>query len=265
LEALAVVNTETEVARDAVRELFYALPVFRWCSRHAQPPRTRYVRSPGALAADFVRLQERWAADPPLAAPHPEMVYAFLARELSFEVFRRSMPQIQRLDRELGELFGRSADALCDDLFPVAPGPPGRWDKNQWLRDRVRRLTARPEFFERLRFAAAESAPIRKLREFGRAFAMVRKDFIENFPPSKDLGEDELLPAQIACVIVANPPALASNLAFICEFCAAPNYDRLFLQNLIQPLSVLRMVCRYLSDSQMLVDMGYLPAPGPPF
>jgi hypothetical protein len=258
-ETFTQANKETQVARDAIQELFYSKPVFQWCRKHAPSPLPAYVRHPAGLVNDFLKLYDKWVSKPPMATPRFEMLYAFLTRDLSFEAFRKSMPQMQSLDRELSELFERNGDPLCRDLFPVVGAEPGQWNKNQWLRERVDMLKSRAEFFERLRFAAADSAPIHKLREFGRAFGMVRKYFVVNFPPSKDLGEDELLPAQIAFVILANPPALVSNLAFICEFCTSSKYDRVFHQTLVQPLSVLRMVCKYLSDAQILVDMGYIP------
>jgi hypothetical protein len=255
-EIFAFTNNQTQRARDAIQEVFYSLPIFRWCPKYIKSPLPIYVRNPNNLLVDYLKLVEKWTIDPLFSTVKPEMLYTFLARELSFEAFRKSIPQLQQFDNELHELFEQHGNSLCDELFPVVPSP--NWNKNQWLREQIEKLKSHTDFFEWLTCAALESGPIKKLREFGRAFNMVRKYFVENFPPSKDLGEDELLPAQIAFVIVVNPPRLASNLAYICEFCGSPRYERLFHQILVQPLSVLRMICRYLKNSQPLVDMGYI-------
>jgi hypothetical protein len=250
-------NKETQLARDAIQEVFYSLPVFRWCRKYVTTPFPLYVRNPGALNADLRSLLEKWNIEPLFSTSQSEIIYSFLSREISFEAFRKTMPQIRRLDEELNTLFSQNADALCNDMFPFTP-VKGQWNKNQWLRERLNDLKTQTEYFDRVCFAATESAPICKLREFGRAFGMVRRSFVENCPPSKELGEDELLPALIGFVILANPPGLVSNLVFICEFCGSPRYDRLFHQHLVQPVSVLRMTCRYLRDPQILVDLGYL-------
>jgi hypothetical protein len=256
-ETFSLISKETQLAREAVQKLFSWLPVFSWCSRHVHTPLPAYVRNPSALVTDFVELQESWAADRLLPTPQPELLYAFLTRHLSFEAFRKSLPRIQALDGELTGLFRDAGNRLCDELFPVAASH-GQWNISQWMRERVNRLRSCPDALDILCVAAVESSPIRKLQEFGRAFQIMRKDVLQSAPPSKEIGEDELLPAQIGFVIVANPPALASNLAFICEFCGPSQYDQLFRNSLIQPLSILKLICRYLKDTQALIDMGYL-------
>jgi hypothetical protein len=260
-ETFAQTNKETQSARDSIQQLFYSYPVFRWCDKFAPSPLPPYVRNPALLIPDFFKLKDRWTAEPLFTAPQPlisEIIYAYLTRTLSFDVFVKSKPDLEAMDRELYDCFKRKSETLCNELFPVTATVPGHWNKNKWLRERLELMKSRPEFFDRLRFAAVESAPFHKLQEFGKAFRLIRRYVAENFPPSKDLGEDELLPVQIASVILANPPGLASNLGFICEFCGSPRYERLFHQLLVQPLSVLRMVCKYLRNVQPLIDLGYV-------
>jgi hypothetical protein len=123
------------------------------------------------------------------------------------------------------------------------------------------KLKVHPELLDALVVAGLESSPTHKLREWGRALVLVRRYFFDRFPPSAELGEDELLPATIAYVVIANPPALASNLAYFTQFCMAPEYGMLFQQDMVHPISVLRLACRYLKNREPLADMGCLVLP----
>jgi hypothetical protein len=173
-------------------------------------------------------------------------------------MFRLSSEQLRALDEELNTTFSERCSQICDDLFPAKSVGRGIWNKANWLRAKLERITRHPELIDALKTAAVESVPIHKLREFGRAFQLLRKYFIDRCPPSEEIGEDELLPVTIAFVVITNPPAITSNLAYITHFCVAPEFGALFHQELVQPLSVLRIICKYLHDSQMLIDTGCL-------
>jgi hypothetical protein len=210
-------------------------------------------------------LRDKWFADPLIqGAPSQTIasaIYGYLTREVSFEGFQKQHPEFHALDMQLSEMFQISFKKLCDDLFPFKGEDTGGWNKNKWMREHMEKLRGYDECFDILKFAAIESAPIQKLLAFGRAFRFVRTFYIENFPPSKQLGEDELLPGVIGFIILGNPPAIVSNLAFICEFCLSPRYETLFQHSLVQPLSLLRATCKYLPNWQRLAELGYIPAP----
>jgi hypothetical protein len=255
-DTFAVLNSETKDPREAVVDRFHSLLVFRWADDILKRPGQDYADSPRALVTDFVRLCDCWESQAPYPFTRKDILYAFLARNLSFELFRLCASPLRALDDELNSKFSLQVDELCDELFPTRPVNARVWNKFNWLRTKLELIKRHTELLDAFTNATIESAPIRKVQEFGKAFLLIRKYFIDRCPPSEELGEDELLPAAIGSVVVINPPALVSNLAFLTLFCMPPEVAPMFENQIAQPMSVLRILCKHLRDPQALINMG---------
>jgi hypothetical protein len=91
--------------------------------------------------------------------------------------------------------------------------------KYPWVPDRLRELERREDILNGLRMAALESNLLRKFREFDRWLRAGVMFFHEKAPPTDIWGQDEFMPLQLSVCIVANPPFLVSNCAYVRDFC----------------------------------------------
>jgi hypothetical protein len=81
------------------------------------------------------------------------------------------------------------------------------------------RLARQDRLVAMLRAAGTESTPLRKLRAFGNALNAWWAFFVSGLPPTFEYGADEITPCKVSFVIVAQVPFLASNVAYLKEFC----------------------------------------------
>jgi hypothetical protein len=189
------------------------------------------VTSFNAVRADLAKL------DSPLAAcAFPcVLIYGFLSQNFKFEEFRRARPNLKKLDERV-----RTGIADPEPVIEVQFAGSGG-AKGAWLRKRLMEMKAEEDILDFVRVACDASVPLEKLRAFLLAFGMARMFFIQDAGPKNELGADEFTPMLICYVVIANPNAIVSNLAYLADLCGNPEFEVLF-DEATEPMVILRSV-----------------------
>jgi hypothetical protein len=146
-----------------------------------------------------------------------ELIYGFLSQSFCFSEFLKCRPDLHRLDVHASEMLS-SPDWVFDRALPER----SRSEKIRRLRHRLDRLRCdRQDLLDLIRFAAQEEAVLVKMHGFSDAFAAVKTFILSGFPPSVEIGADEIMPATSCYVAAANPESLVSNFAFLGDLCAS--------------------------------------------
>jgi hypothetical protein len=226
LSAFSVINetfakfgrltNEPRIALENALNFIHATPFLR----HLQQPRpvTQYLAQLELFDEDYQRLVRELG--PRMEnRQYDELIYGYLTSLFSFPEFRDARPELAARDRALDGMFSTRAAALVEKQFTSEIK-----HRDEFI-PRVRRLAKQERLVGMLRAAGSESTPLRKLRAFGHALGACWAFFVSGLPPTFEYGADEITPSKVAFVIVAQVPYLASNVAYLKEFCQDRKFD----------------------------------------
>jgi hypothetical protein len=155
-----------------------------------------------------------------------EIAFGLITRAFDFTVFRKNRTKFGRFDDRACERMTTDGEALINDQMQDFV------EKDAWMAERTSELSTRPDILFVMHLAGLESNPLRKVREFDRGLRLIRAFYMEGAPSGVTLGEDQLLPLSLIGLMLANPPFLVSNIAYINEFCQFA-----FLQSMVVSVS----------------------------
>jgi hypothetical protein len=267
LEIVAAIDDRSVTAQSAVERFFfyYALRNFWKENAARRRPFVDFIMQPALLADAYTAVVAALAAsNSPCRTTQyrGELVYGFLSAHFSFDEFLKQRIALTAFDVRISQALS-TPEPFIEKQFPVTKAAkPGKFDKHVWMAEQAEKLREKEDLLEIFRGAAHESNPIWKLREMTRALSLAQQFFSSNCPPTTELGADEFTPIMIGCVIFANPPYLFSNLIYIIEFCIAEQFNAVFDQILVQPITVLKVVVMEVMPEINLAEFARTPLGG---
>jgi hypothetical protein len=174
-----------------------------------------------------------------------EVFFGYLTAEFCFERFLERRKELAKYDLMITEYCNLSQVGLVEDTLDLkladVPEEPSTSRERFFLK--VLDLRNEPAILDIMRAAFAGSSPIKKFRSFQKALVVLRRFLVDGWAQGEDLGADELVPAQIACVLLANPTRLLSNYVFVHDFCAPEYYEHVYQEVTVSMLPVLKYIC----------------------
>jgi hypothetical protein len=241
------IHAQSQDVIDEGENCFRLLLLNRFCSRTRVRSFEDYTKCPADLVADFHSLVTRMGQQPinVQSACDREVFHGFLTAHFCFQKFMERRKEILPHDARVSEYCQRSAQAIVEDSMDLklADIPPQPRDSRQRVFVRCLALADRDDLLDKVRTAFLASSLIRKLAAYQQALIALKLFFFEGWPPNSELGAEELVPAQVAYLLLANPPNSVSNYIFIHDFCEPKHYEQVYGDATTSILPVLKFIC----------------------
>jgi hypothetical protein len=164
---------------------------------------------------------------PPLYTKGPrdeEVVFSWLTADLTFKAFQGARPELGQWDTAVQKDLESTRTERVQRQF-IAKGETEA--KDAWLQKAVLGLNDTIDgrtVFQKMADAFAQSHPLRMLREFSAAGAMLRELLVKVAPPGTEVGADQYQPSSVALVLLTVPLGLVSVYAFLHDYCAPAEF-----------------------------------------
>jgi hypothetical protein len=224
----AKVTADSEEGRAVADRALAWVILEPWLKKRPRQPLAKYLSQPQALAAGLRELLQALDGDPAFkgrrGARDDEVVFSWRAADVTFTAFQKARPEVAPWDTAVHQdhEHTRAERARRQFLATGATEP-----KDVWLQKAVLGLGDSPEgsaVLNRMASAFGQPHPLRMLREFSAAGAMLRELLVRLAPPGTEVGADQYQPSTIALVLLTAPRGLVSVYVFLHDYCGPAQF-----------------------------------------